>query len=115
MIRLGDWNRLSITRFTDHGAYLDGGEQGEILMPKAYVPREMKPVDTTRVFVYHDQSGRLVATMEHPRARVGDCASLRVAWTNRYGAFMDWGLVIDLFVPFTAPNRTLRLGDRALL
>ncbi|MDY2779395.1 MAG: S1-like domain-containing RNA-binding protein [Alloprevotella sp.] len=115
MIRLGDWNRLSITRFTDHGAYLDGGEQGEILMPKAYVRREMKPGDTTRVFVYHDQSGRLVATMEHPLARVGDFASLRVAWTNRYGAFMDWGLMKDLFVPFREQKRPLRQGDRALI
>ena len=84
-------------------------------MPKAYVRREMKPGDTTRVFVYHDQSGRLVATMEHPLARVGDFASLRVAWTNRYGAFMDWGLMKDLFVPFREQKRPLRQGDRALV
>lgn len=100
MIKLGDWNELTVVRFTDHGAYLDGGEVGEILMPKRYVLREMRPGDVLTVFVYLDQSDRLVATTENPLARVGDFAFLRVAWVNQYGAFLDWGLMKDLFVPF---------------
>lgn len=58
MLKLGDWNELPIVRFTDHGAYLDGGAVGELLMPKAYVRPEMRPGDTVRVFVYLDQQER---------------------------------------------------------
>jgi hypothetical protein len=110
MIQLGDWNELTITRFTDHGAYLDGGDLGEILLPKAYVERTMHPGDTVRVFVYLDQSERLVGTREHPLARVGEFAYLRVAWTNEYGAFLDWGLMKDLFVPFREQKTKMRRG-----
>jgi len=96
---LGQFNTLSIVRFTDHGAILDGGDT-EILMPKKYVLEEWHPGDEVEVFVYLDQSNRLVATTEKPLATVGQFAFLKVAWTNRYGAFMDWGLTKDLFVPF---------------
>ena len=99
MIKLGQYNTLRITRFTDHGAYLDGGTVGEILMPKTYVERSMRPGDEVEVFVYLDQSERLVGTLETPLARVGDFAFLKVAWVNEYGAFLDWGLMKDLFVP----------------
>lgn len=78
MLKLGNWNELVIVRFTDHGAYLDGGDVGEVLMPKSYVLREMHPGDRVRVFVYLDQSERLVATTEQPRAVVGQFACLRV-------------------------------------
>lgn len=100
MIKLGNYNTLRIIRFTDHGAYLDGGELGEILMPKKYVTRAMRPNTEVNVFVYLDQSERLVGTLETPLARVGDFAFLRVAWVNEFGAFLDWGLMKDLFVPF---------------
>lgn len=100
MIKLGDYNKLKIIRFTDHGAYLDGGELGEILMPRAYVSREMIAGDEVEVFIYLDQSERLVGTLETPLARVGEFAFLRVAWVNEFGAFLDWGLMKDLFVPF---------------
>ncbi len=111
MIKLGDYNKLTIIRFTDHGAYLDGGEDnGEILMPKAYVEAEMHPGDEVEVFVYHDQSGRLVGTLETPLARVGDFAWLHVAWVNEYGAFLDWGLMKDLFVPFREQKTLMQQG-----
>ena len=71
MIQLGRWNDLTITRFTDHGAYVDGGETGEILMPRSYVKPEMRPGDEVHVFVYLDQEERLVATMEQPLAHLG--------------------------------------------
>ena len=114
-IRLGDYNTLRITRFTDHGAYLDGGELGEILMPKAYVKREMRPGDEVDVFVYLDQSERLVGTLETPLARVGDFAFLKVAWVNEYGAFLDWGLMKDLFVPFREQKMPMIQGRSYLV
>lgn len=115
MIRIGDYNTLRITRFTDHGAYLDGGDVGEILMPKAYVRREMRPGDEVDVFVYLDQSERLVGTFETPLARVGDFAFLRVAWTNEFGAFLDWGLMKDLFVPFREQKMRMEQGRSYLV
>ena len=110
MLKLGNWNELVIVRFTDHGAYLDGGDVGEVLMPKNYVLREMHPGDRVRVFVYLDQSERLVATTEHPRAVVGQFACLRVSWVNEYGAFLDWGLMKDLFVPFREQKTKMEQG-----
>lgn len=108
-MQLGQYNQLTITRFTDHGAYLDGGEVGEILMPKAYVADEMRPGDTVSVFVYLDSEQRLVATTETPLARVGDFACLRVNWVNEYGAFLDWGVMKDLFVPFREQKRRMEV------
>ena len=110
MLKLGNWNELVIVRFTDHGAYLDGGDVGEVLMPKSYVLREMHPGDRVRVFVYLDQSERLVATTEQPRAVVGQFAYLRVSWVNEYGAFLDWGLMKDLFVPFREQKTKMEQG-----
>lgn len=100
MIKLGDWNELTVNRFTDHGAYLDGGQVGEILMPNAYLQRGVRMGDKVNVFVYLDQEERLVATTEQPLARVGEFAWLRVSWVNEYGAFLHWGVMKDLFVPF---------------
>lgn len=110
MLHLGQYNELTIVRFTDHGAYLEGGDLGEILMPKAYVKEEMRPGDVVRVFLYLDQSERLVATTETPLAVVGDFAYLRVAWVNEYGAFLSWGLMKDLFVPFSEQKKPMEQG-----
>lgn len=98
-MNLGHYNTMRIARFTDHGTVLEGDGE-EILMPKKYTRPDQKPGDEVQVFVYRDQNDRLVATTEHPYAEVGQFAYLRVSWTNRYGAFMDWGLMKDLFVPF---------------
>lgn len=116
MIKLGDYNTLRILRFTDHGAYLDGGHVlGEILMPKTYVKPEMKPGDEVRVFVYLDQSERLVGTLEQPLCRVGDVAYLEVAWVNEFGAFLHWGLMKDLFVPFREQKMPMVQGRKYLV
>ena len=115
MLKLGNYNTLRITRFTDHGAYLDGGKVGEILMPKPYVTPDMRPGDEVEVFVYLDQGERLVGTLETPLARVGDFAYLRVAWTNEYGAFLDWGLMKDLFVPFSEQKMRMEQGRSYLV
>lgn len=114
-LRLGEYNHLTILRFTDHGAYVDGGQVGEILLPKAYVKAEMRPGDEVDVFVYLDQQERLVATMEEPLAQVGDFAYLEVKWVNQYGAFLDWGLMKDLFVPFSEQKKTMEQGNSYII
>ena len=115
MISLGNYNTLRITRFTQHGAYLDGGNVGEILMPQKYVSRQMRIGDQVDVFVYLDQGERLVGTLETPLARVGDFAFLRVAWVNEFGAFLDWGLMKDLFVPFREQKMPMQQGRSYLV
>lgn len=97
---LGDINRLHILRHVDFGLYLDGGPAGEILLPKRYTTRDMLVGQEIDVFLYLDQEERIVATTETPKARVGEFAFLRCSWVNQYGAFLDWGLMKDLFCPF---------------
>lgn len=99
--KLGDYNTLTITRFTESGAYLDGGDGLQILMPKQYTTSAMHPGTEVKVFVYLDQQNRPVATTETPLCKVGDFAYLEVSWLNEYGAFLNWGLLKDLFVPFS--------------
>lgn len=101
MIELGKKNCLKVVKSVDFGLYLDGGEDaGEILLPSRYVPEGCQPGDELEVFLYLDQEERLIATTLTPRAQVGDFAYLKVNWVNQYGAFLDWGLMKDLFVPF---------------
>lgn len=99
--KLGDYNTLTIIRFTESGAYLDGGDGLQILMPKQYTTSDMHPGTEVKVFVYLDQQNRPVATTETPLCKVGDFACLEVSWLNEYGAFLNWGLLKDLFVPFS--------------
>lgn len=100
-IKLGEVNHLRVVKTVDFGVYLDGGEEaGEILLPTRYVPEGCKPEDELDVFLYLDQEERLIATTLKPKAQVGDFAYLKVNWVNQFGAFLDWGLMKDLFVPF---------------
>ncbi len=109
MIELGKTNKLQILKQVDFGMYLDGGEQaGEILLPAKYVPEGVGIGDFIDVFLYLDQEERLVATTEKPFAQVGDFAYLEVAWVNNYGAFLDWGLMKDLFVPFREQKKKMQ-------
>lgn len=101
MLELGKYNKLKVARKVDFGVYLDdGSETGEILLPKRYVPKGCHIGDELEVFVYLDQEERPVATTEKPLAEVGDFCYLRVAWINEFGAFLDWGLMKDVFCPF---------------
>ena len=111
MIRLGDYNTLTLTRFSDHGAYLDGGDVGEILLPNAFVTRDMRTGDELTVFIYLDHEERLVATTQTPLACVGQFAYLEVAWVNNYGAFLHWGLQKDIFVPFSEQKMRMQQGS----
>ena len=111
-VRLGRYNQLEVVKEVDFGVYLDGGDDGEILLPARYVPADCRPGDMLNVFIYLDNEERLVATTLTPYAQVGDFACLEVAWTNQYGAFLDWGLMKDLFVPFREQKSKMEKGRR---
>ncbi len=110
-IRLGDYNTLEIVKEVDFGLYLDGGSEGEILLPRRYVPENYRIGDEIEVFVYLDQDERPVATTEKPLARVGDFACLECVWVNEYGAFLNWGLMKDVFCPFHEQKRRMEIGS----
>ena len=115
MLKLGDYNTLKIVKRVDFGLYLDGGDEGEILMPKRYVSPSMQIGDEVEVFIYLDQDERVVATTEKPLAKVGEFACLEVAWTNQYGAFLHWGLMKDLFCPFREQKKRMETGRRYIV
>ncbi len=112
MIKLGDYNLLKVVKRVDFGIYLDGGDEGEILMPARYVPKDVHVGDDLEAFIYLDQDEKLIATTQHPLAKVGDFAWLECAWTNEYGAFLNWGLMKDLFCPFREQKQRMQKGQR---
>ena len=112
MLKLGDYQTLRIKKRTDYGLYLDGGDEGNILLPNRYVTRDMRIGDEIEVFVYLDQDERTIATTEHPIAKVGEFAWLECAWTNEYGAFLNWGLMKDLFCPFREQKQRMERGKK---
>lgn len=93
-------NHMKVVRKADFGLYLDGGPTGDILLPNRYVPKGTKIGDELDVFLYLDQEERPIATTQKPLAMVGDFAHLEVAWVNEHGAFLNWGLMKDVFCPF---------------
>lgn len=111
-VKLGRYNQLEVVKKVEFGVYLDGDEDGEILLPKKYVPEDCEEGDMLNVFIYLDMEERLVATTLQPYAQVGDFACLEVAWVNEYGAFLDWGLMKDLFVPFREQKVKMQKGRR---
>lgn len=110
-IELGRMNRLTVVRSVNFGMYLDGGETGDILLPSRYVPKGCRIGDELEVFLYLDSEERMVATTQKPLAQVGDFAYLQVAWVNNFGAFLDWGLMKDLFVPFREQKTKMVKGQ----
>ena len=111
-IQWGKFNRLEVVKEVDFGVYLNGDEDGEILLPTRYVPENCKPGDVLNVFIYLDMDERLIATTLKPYVQVGQFACLEVAWTNQYGAFLNWGLMKDLFVPFREQKMKMQQGNR---
>ena len=109
---LGKRNQLKVLRKKDHGVYLEGGEIGDILLPKRYVPQGTQIGDILDVFLYLDQEERLVATTEQPLIEVGQFAYLECTWTNEYGAYLNWGLMKDLFCPFREQKVRMQRGQR---
>ncbi len=112
MASLGQVQRLRVVKETDAGAYLDGEELGEILLPGRYLPRRRPlPVDM-EVFLYRDSEDRLVATTERPLAKVGEFAWMRVVdFVEGVGAFLDWGLSKDLLLPMSEQAVPVSVGE----
>lgn len=115
MVEVGKMNRLSIVRDSDFGLIFDGMQLGEILMPKRYVSKAWKMGEKVEVFVFLDSEDRLTATTQRPKALVGEFALLRCKDASRIGAFLDWGLPKDLFVPFREQRVKMRSGESYLV
>ncbi len=109
-LEIGKLNNLRIVKKVDFGIYLDGGVDGEILMPKRYVPENCEIDDEIEVFIYRDSEDRLIATSETPKACVGEFAFLEVAAVTTVGAFLDWGLPKDILVPYSEQAHQMEKG-----
>ena len=114
-IELGKFNQLEVVKEVDFGLYLDGGEEGEILLPTRYVPEGCQVGDMLNVFLYLDIDERLIATTLTPLVQVGQFACLEVAWVNQFGAFLNWGLMKDLFVPFSEKKMKMQVGRKYVI
>lgn len=115
-MRIGRTQHLVITRDSDQGFYLDGGELGEILLPGREIPDDVEQGDEVEVFVHRDSEDRLVATTRKPLCEAGQFASLEVVDLHpRIGAFLDWGLAKELLLPFREQARRVRAGDRVVV
>ena len=114
-IELGKFNQLEVVKQVDFGMYLDGGEEGEILLPTRYVPEDCKVGDWLNVFLYLDNEERLIATTLTPLVQVGEFACLEVSWVNQFGAFLNWGLMKDLFVPFSEQKMKMQVGNKYVI
>lgn len=113
MAVIGRMNSLQVVKHTDFGLYLDGGADGEILLPKRYIPSDTPSdvEDWLNVFIYLDSEDKLIATTEKPKVQVGEFASLKVVDINRVGLFLNWGLPKDLLLPHSEEKRPLQVGD----
>jgi len=114
MLTLGIYHTLRIDRTTLVGLFLTD-EKDDVLLPIKYVPKKFEMNDMLEVFVYLDHEERPVATTLKPYITLGDYAFLRVNYTNEYGAFLDWGLEKDLFVPFQEQARPMEQGKRYMV
>lgn len=109
-VAIGKVNRLTVLRLTEFGLFLDGKEQGDILLPRRYVSKDWKEGDELDVFLMCDSEDRIVATTEKPHAQVDEFVALRVVSVTGVGAFLDWGLSKDLLVPFREQKVKMREG-----
>jgi len=114
MVQVGRFNTLKVVKQVDFGFYLDGG-QDEILLPTRFVPPGLKDGDDLEVFIYHDSESRLIATTQHPLGVVGDIVMLKVVSTTQQGAFLDWGLMKDIFVPLSQQDERMQEGESYLV
>jgi uncharacterized protein len=114
MIETGKYNTLKIDRSTTVGLFLTDGTN-DVLLPNKYVPKDWEEGQELTVFVYLDQEERKVATTLKPYIELNSFSLLRVSYINKFGAFMDWGLEKDLFVPFREQARPMEQGKRYLV
>jgi len=110
MIHIGEYNTLTILREKEPGLFLSDEENNEVLLPNRYVPKEFKIWDKLEVFVYLDNEERLVAVTDKPYITKGEFAVLRCNQVSEYGAFLDWGMVKELFCPFKEQAFKMKKG-----
>lgn len=121
MIELGKWQKLYMTRRTDHGVYLSDvvtkskGEAEEVLLPSKQTSEDMKRGDAIEVFVYRDSKDRMIATINAPLITLGEVKLLKVVSTSKIGAFVDWGLEKDLLLPFAEQTKKVSAGEEVLV
>lgn len=116
MIKIAEYQTLVMARTVEFGVYLKDKEgEGEVLLPKKQVPEELKAGDEIEVFVYKDSSDRLIATVNKPLVTLHKVARLKVSQVTKIGAFLDWGLEKDLFLPFAQQTYRVKEGDEILV
>lgn len=113
-MKLGKRQILTVVKVVDFGVYLGSNEE-RVLLPKKQVPEGIEPGDPVEVFLYKDSDDRLIATTNEPKIELGELAVLQVADTNKFGAFLDWGLEKDLFLPFKQQTVKVKKGDKCLV
>jgi predicted RNA-binding protein (virulence factor B family) len=114
MVKAGEYNLLKVIKEKDMGVFLDDGDIG-ILLPKRFVPAGTKIGDELKVFLYHDGEDRIIATTQHPLGTLGDVVKLKVVSTTPQGAFLDWGLMKDLFIPRSKQVSFMRAGGEYIV
>lgn len=118
MIRLGEKQTLTVVKKVEFGLYLAASmeeKENRILLPAKQVPDGCSIGDTIEVFVYRDSSDRMIATTKEPKLVMGQVAELTVAQIGKIGAFLDWGLEKDLFLPFKQQKRRVKQGEKVLV
>lgn len=113
-IQVAQYNTLKVSRKTDFGFYLDDGGEG-ILLPKRFAPDRLRTGDELEVFIYHDGENRLIATTQRPVGVAGELVKMKAVDITQQGAFMDWGLMKDLFVPKSQQVSVMRKGGEYLV
>ena len=119
MIALGKKQELIVAKVVDFGVYLGeketATEKDTVLLPGKQVPEGTKKGDKLNVFIYKDSQDRLIATTKEPKLSLGDTAMLKVAQVTRIGAFLDWGLEKDLFLPYKEQTKKVHEGEEILV
>lgn len=113
-MKLGEKQVLTVVKKVDFGVYL-GSEEERVLLPKKQIPGEIELGDPVEVFLYRDSDDRLIATTNEPKITLGKLGVLEVADVGRLGAFLDWGLEKDLFLPFKEQTEKVQKGDKCLV
>ena len=118
-MRLGERQKLIVVKKVEFGVYLaerqDAGEKDRVLLPIKQVPAGTKEGDKLEVFLYKDSQDRLIATMRQPKLMLGETGFLRVAQVSRIGAFLDWGLEKDLFLPYKEQTKKVHENEEVLV
>lgn len=114
MMKIGKRQVLTVVKKVDFGVYL-GSDDEKVLLPKKQVPEGIDLGDPVEVFLYKDSDDRLIATTNEPKVELGELAVLKVVDTSKFGAFLDWGLEKDLFLPFKQQTTKVQKGDQCLV